>query len=146
MKARVPIERVCRQCKDVFISRPRERTLICSRECRLNRQAFLQGRIRDNLSASTSGAISEMAVSVDLMKKGYAVFRALSPACFCDLIAIKNGKILRIEVRTVYQSKRGTVTFTIRPEDVGRQDIFALAVRVNNLISYFNTSKQPVEL
>ncbi len=48
--------------------------------------------------------MSELLVSVDLMKKGYSVFRSISPACFCDLIAIKEGEIMKVEVRTGYTS------------------------------------------
>jgi len=41
------------------------------------------------------------------MSKGYDVFRALSPACSCDLAVLKNGNLLRIEVRTAYVSPSG---------------------------------------
>ena len=34
------------------------------------------------------------------MKKGYEVFRACSPSSSCDLAILKNGKLLKIEVRT----------------------------------------------
>lgn len=46
-----------------------------------------------------------MRVAADLMKQGYSVFRALSPACFCDLIAVKRDKVMQIEVRTGYLAK-----------------------------------------
>jgi hypothetical protein len=56
---------------------------------------------RLNLPAGTVGAISEILAAADLMKRGYDVFRALSPSCSCDLIAIAAGQPpLRIEVRT----------------------------------------------
>jgi hypothetical protein len=45
-----------------------------------------------------------MAAAIDLMKLGYEVFRALSPACSCDLIALGPAGALRIEVRTGYRS------------------------------------------
>ena len=52
------------------------------------------------LSASTVGAISELAVCSDLLSKGYDVFRSVSPAAPCDLIAHKEGKLIRVEVKT----------------------------------------------
>jgi len=48
--------------------------------------------------------MSEMAAAIDLMKRGYEVFRALSPHCSCDLIALGPDGALRIEVRTGYRS------------------------------------------
>jgi hypothetical protein len=61
------------------------------------------------INTGTVGAISELRVSVDLLAKGYEVFRALSPACSCDLAILKDGKLLRIEVRTAYRSKNGGI-------------------------------------
>jgi hypothetical protein len=56
---------------------------------------------RPKLPTGTTGALSEMAAAMDLMMRGYEVFRALSPTCSCDLIAAKPGaSALRIEVRT----------------------------------------------
>jgi hypothetical protein len=59
------------------------------------------GKQRFNgLAASTVGAISELAVCADLLSKGYDVFRSVSPAAPCDLIAQKEGKLIRVEVKT----------------------------------------------
>jgi hypothetical protein len=52
------------------------------------------------LSASTIGAISELAVCADLLSKGYDVFRSVSPGAQCDLIAQKDGNLIRVEVKT----------------------------------------------
>lgn len=57
----------------------------------------------------TVGAIAELRVSVDLLAKGFEVFRAISPSCSCDLAALKDGRLLRIEVRTAYRSKNGGI-------------------------------------
>jgi hypothetical protein len=53
-----------------------------------------------NLDSGRVGAIAELIVAVDLAKKGYEVFRSLSPACSSDLVAIKNKTKITIEVRT----------------------------------------------
>lgn len=60
-----------------------------------------------NVSPGTKGAIKELMVSVDLMNKGYQVFRAFSPQAPCDLIALKDGKCLRVEVTTGHLYKCG---------------------------------------
>ncbi len=52
------------------------------------------------MNTSDRGAISELAVAVDLMYRGFEVFRALSPASSCDLIIYRDGKALRVEVKT----------------------------------------------
>ena len=90
---------------------PTSRWKYCSYECYsiYNREKFDRDNpttFRGN-NSSTTGAISELRVAVDLMCKGYNVFRALSPSCPCDLAVLKNGKLLRIEVRTTYRSQTG---------------------------------------
>ena len=60
-----------------------------------------------------------MVAAVDLMKRGYEVFRALSPACSCDLIALGPFGALRIEVRTGKKSLiTGNLNFS-RNEQLG---------------------------
>jgi hypothetical protein len=51
-------------------------------------------------NTGTVGAIAELVVSVDLMKMGYEVYRALSPASSCDILALKENFSLKFEVRT----------------------------------------------
>lgn len=53
-----------------------------------------------SLPTGTIGAMHEMVVAVDLMSRGYHVFRALSQACPCDLAILKNGKLIRVECTT----------------------------------------------
>jgi hypothetical protein len=50
------------------------------------------------LSSGQQGAISEMLVSVDLMARGWDVFRAVSPHASCDLVAVNGQRALRVEV------------------------------------------------
>jgi hypothetical protein len=58
-------------------------------------------------SHGTTGAVHELMVAVDLVVRGYEVFRAVSPSCSCDLIALKGGKALRVEVKTGYLNAAG---------------------------------------
>jgi hypothetical protein len=48
----------------------------------------------------TIGAISEMRAIVDLFRKGYEIYRAISGAAHCDLVVDKNGLLLKVEVTT----------------------------------------------
>ena len=79
------------------------------------------------------GTALELIVSIDLMSKGYDVFRALSSSCPCDLIAMKDGKCLRVEVTIGKVSKNGTIGFN--PHDPKNFDV--IAVPVNNTVYYY---------
>jgi hypothetical protein len=73
--------------------------------------------------------MSELRVAVDLMLKGYDVFRALSSQTGCDLVIIKQNKILRVEVRSGRQSKRGARMFWTKPKATKIAfDIFAVVL------------------
>lgn len=87
------------------------------------------------LNNSSIGAVGELKVCADLLIKGYEVFRAMSPSSSCDILALKNGRILRIEVRTARKIKTGEIQFPGTLKDVGRSDHFAAVGR--NEIHYF---------
>lgn len=105
------------------------------------------GRYSDtSISSATVGAISEMAVAIELMKTGWAVFRALSPSCECDLIARKNGSPIRIEVRTAYRNATGGVFFPSSQRDTpSRHDVIAAFVRNENKAYWFDNERKPIE-
>jgi Holliday junction resolvase-like predicted endonuclease len=79
------------------------------------------------LSRGNTGAVSELVVCADLLKKGYEVFRSVSPSSSCDLIVLKDGKTLTIEVRTGCVNSDGTHRYS------GRVKASVLAVVVMNL-------------
>jgi hypothetical protein len=78
--------------------------------------SYAQGR------TGHTGAASELVVCVDLIRRGYDVFRAVSPQCSCDLIAMKGINVFRVEVRTsqVLPNKK------MRASRHGKYDILAL--------------------
>jgi len=77
-------------------------------------------------ASGTTGAISELRVSADLLYKGYSVFRALSPNCPCDLAILKGDKLLKIEVKTTCYSPSGAVVYPKPKNDC--YDILALVL------------------
>lgn len=136
----------CASC-EVFFSTRYANARYCSNPCRKEFEGRKWGRSSDkSISSGTVGAIAEMAVAVDLMEKGYAVFRALSPSCLCDLIAIKDGKVLRVEVRTGYKGEKEKTSFPLAIRDPGRQDVFGIYIRARGTIEYFNPNKEPTDL
>jgi hypothetical protein len=77
-----------------------------------------------HLSSGTTGAIGELKVSVDLMERGFELFRALSPASSCDLIASRGERFFRVEVRTGIEGTEGRVLCQRK----GRYDILAVVL------------------
>lgn len=67
------------------------------------------------------GAITELRIAAHLIAFGWTVFRALSPAASCDLMALtKSGKPVRIEC-TSARYRKGILHFT--PHDPTRYDL-----------------------
>lgn len=120
--------------------RIRRRAKTCSRTCGAKRwrpdTAQMSSASGTRLSTGSTGAVSELMAAIDLTQHGFAVFRALSPASPCDLIALRGADTLRVEVRsgTLYPAS-GIVRFGMGPRDAGRQDIFAVVAASG--ISYF---------
>lgn len=102
----------CRYCGgDIPQKRLRHHAETCSRKC-LNSEAkerYLTLNSRDEqLSRGTMGAIAELAVCCDLLKRGYEVFRSVSPSTSCDLAVLRDNQLLRVEVTTSYIRQNGT--------------------------------------
>ena len=118
---------VCKNCGKDFLSN-QAKTKYCSVSCRSEAQrkdGWRTNPLRQyGLSCGKMGAYQELRVCMDLMLKGYEVFRAVSPSCSCDLIALKNGKCSRVEVKTGYINKAGELYPKTSMENC---DIFASA-------------------
>lgn len=109
-------ERLCVRCGKVIYGL---RWKYCSEECyqATNHAKYSTLNPFKGKTYATTGAISELRVAVDLLAKGYDVFRALSPNCPCDLAILKDGKLLRIEVRTAHISTSGKLYKTKNKRD-----------------------------
>lgn len=81
----------------------------CSRKCKTVQIKSPYNGFINGVDTSTTGAIAELMACVDLMKKGYEVFRAMSPSSHCDILGIKDGVVHLYEVRTgtYIESKNG---------------------------------------
>lgn len=104
--------RKCSECEKVIL-RKNKRALTCSDDCSTKRIKTKMSILNEHrvwgVSTGTTGAIHELVVSVDLMKRGLHVFRAMSPSCPCDLAVICDGKLLRIEVTTGFLLASGRI-------------------------------------
>lgn len=74
-----------------------------------------------------------MMVCSDLMFRGYSVFRSMSPTCKCDLIAMKDSRLIRVEVKTGVTNLRGDVKpgGYLKPENFD-----SLAIVLGSKITY----------
>lgn len=136
---------ICEICsKKSTVSYKQQKT--CSRECGLLRKQRITGRYScdTTIPSGTVGAISELEISSDLMKKGYSIFRSLSPSCFCDIVAIKNEKILKIEIRTGYMTNKEKIFFPRKKH--GEIDLFGIYERNLNKCFYFDKKYKKIEI
>ena len=119
------MEKVCINCGKALIKGQRK---FCSPQCSTAywKGKYLKMNPWKGKTSATTGAISELRVAVDLLTKGYNVFRSLSPNCPCDLAILKDGRLLRVEVRTSYLSTSGKIYRNISKRDDSKSiDIYA---------------------
>lgn len=67
--------------------------------------------LKNNQSGKT-GTLSEYKVALDLMKRGYDLFKPVTMNYSCDLLALKNDKFSRIEVTTGHKTALGKVSYS----------------------------------
>lgn len=77
------------------------------------------------MSTGTVGTIQELAVSIDLLRRGMAVFRALSHSCPFDLAVLVGAKLVRVEVTTGYYTKAGKLSSPKESKDRSKFDVLA---------------------
>jgi len=88
-----------------------------------------------------------MAVVMDLLQKGFSVFRSVSPSCAVDLVITKNGnthsgaveRVLKVEVKTGHYTLGGKLRWPRPLND--KFDI--LAVVVHGEITYTPSLEDP---
>lgn len=129
----------CANCGSEFKRINKNIKKFCTRRCRdmvRNRNHVIKSPL-SGLTTGTSGAISELMVSCQMLKSGYSIFRAVSPSCFCDLIAVKGKDIFRVEVTTGTKYKNGKVYHYKR--DFYKFDILGVIIHADSSIAYFKS-------
>jgi hypothetical protein len=96
-----------------------------------------------NIIKGNVGAIGELEVSALLFKKGYQVFRAMSPSSPVDLIILKGKNMIRVEV--CVDSTRGIERFPY-PKLNKLQDFDLLAVIRHSGIKFYNPNMEEVDV
>ncbi len=124
------VTRQCPVCNHPFETNHPQK-LYCSPECVKRTKDWMRGDwSRSPLATGTTGAISELKVCIDLLTKGYEVFRSVSPCCSCDVAVLRDGKLLRVEVTTGYMNpKTQHVIHCGKKATSPKYDILAVVVR-----------------
>lgn len=99
---------ICPECKEEFVSR-RKNQIYCAPDCQRRSSRPLENW-RASSGSAQSGAYSELLAAAELLRQGYYVFRNMGPTGPCDLIALKNGICLRVEVKTQVPYAKGLPT------------------------------------
>lgn len=129
---------ICLGCKKIFTAgNDKKKRKYCSISCRTN---FYNKKTKglnnscdlNNICAGTLGAVHELVICIDLLKKGYEVFRSVSPACSCDLAIIFEGKLFRVEVTTGSYNCSGNITYPKKNKN--KFDILAICFKNGNII------------
>lgn len=93
----------------------------------LTRQTYARDRTpMSHLNASEIGAWAEMVAASDLLRRGYQVFRAVSPSAPCDFVVVIENRCCRVEVKTAHRKKRGGLMFAQKDFDASKHDVLAL--------------------
>lgn len=126
----------CEVCGKSF--QPRTATHVsCSLACRQEksrriwRQTNPEREDTAKLNSGKVGAMHEMLVCCDLLKKGYDVFRAVSQSSSCDMVVLKEGKVIRVEVTTGGFTATGKVTHPSK--DFSRFDLLAIVLHTGEI-------------
>lgn len=125
--------------------RQRRKAKTCKDSCRAAKQMSRYREINGaplDIPPSSMAVLAKMAVGIDLMKRGLAVFQSLAPNDACDLLAIEPGPGTkwRIEVTTGTLSTSNKVMHSVKP-DATLHDIIAIYLSRTGEIRY-----QPVSL
>ena len=107
------LEKMCVVCGAPFITRSvglnAARQKFCGDACR-KRAGAGHWAPRPNeakICTGNVGAAHEMIVCADLLKRGFDVFRGVSPASKADLVAIRGASALRVQVKTGIRNTNG---------------------------------------
>ena len=143
---------ICAYCGREFVkSFAKTNRRFCSTKCQSSAYVKVVYRnVRRDISVpnQTIGAIGEMMIACDLFKKGFETFRALSTSASCDLIALKNTEVFRIEVRTgyIYKSPNRAKRIVFMKTGRIKPDCFGVYVEAENSVYYFYPdAKTPFE-
>jgi hypothetical protein len=125
------IDRKCLECNKLFTTSENRNQKCCGIECSRKRNKRIYSEINPVLPICTGtiGAIGEYRVVVDLLFKGFDVFKSMSPHCPCDLVIGLNNKTYRVEVTTGSILPSGKIQNNKIYGDCSKFDIVAIVLK-----------------
>lgn len=105
------------------------RAKFCSDHCK---RLWLKRRYRERRPAQAAvnphavGCMSELAVSIDLLRRGFEVYRALNGIARCDLAVLRDGKLVLVEVTTGHRTHTGRMFH--KAKDPSKYDVLAVVL------------------
>lgn len=130
----------CLQCsKPISDSRRRKGARYCNQWCR---RAFYRSGQKawepnPNSDPTTVGAAGELRVAADLLMRGYQVYRAIHFGAPCDLVTFKDGRFLRVEVKSKMDKKELAKNWP-RSRSPKNYDVLAIIYRDGQIDYYPN--------
>ena len=132
------ITKNCECCGKEFVTGKGNKKY-CSAECGsiIRRKKYHQMNKFQSIymAPSTKGALNELRICVDLLEKGFEVFRSVSPSCSCDLAILKDKKLIRVEVTSGWVNPQGKLLRNKSKKESDKNDILA-TVYLGNKIDY----------
>lgn len=95
-----PVSKECEECGQIFISTSTSTKEFCSSNCRREYRLAELGILYKLPKTSTDGSLGKALATADLLRRGYHVFENVSHFGPCDLVAIKEAKVVRVEVKS----------------------------------------------
>lgn len=89
----------------------------------------------ENCSRPMRGAWAELLVAVDLIGRGYEIFTAAYGSSSCDMLALREGKTLRVEVK-LGQWNGSKHTASINSDRRKSFDLLAIVARDGKEVRY----------
>lgn len=97
-------------------------------------------------NTSRIGTIGELAITSHLLNLGWDVFKEVTGSAEIDLVALKNGRFIRVQVKCQKLSRNGAVVFKRalggKEKFVGTEfDVYAIYVPEKNLACFISMSE-----
>ena len=115
----------------------------CSDKCKKRHKKILNPPVNHNITSKMNlrtgeiGQICEYLVLIDLIKQGYYVYRPFDTTCKHDLLAFKNNKYIKVQVKAGrYTTAKTKVMPKIKNDDY---DLLAIVYNLNEIIYHNKT-------
>lgn len=137
----------CRFCDKPLVGEKRGNRVYCNEDCS---RADLKRKWREQnpktalaaMKTGTIGEVNAMRVSIDLLTKGYQVFRAAFPAMPFDIVVVEDPLLKnsieihpskRIKVTTGSKTVKGTLVHPVKPEKRADFDVLAVVTTTGDI-------------